>query len=80
MENMVDMKRSKPDDESGETAMPAGPDGEQYPWGLQINLQSEDLAKLGIQDLPAIGAEIMGHFRGIVTATARQPWAFASVW
>lgn len=66
---MVDMKREAPDAESGATAMPADSEGAQYPWGLQIRLESEDLERLGIPFIPAVGAEIMGHFSGVVTST-----------
>lgn len=69
---MVDMKRDAPDDESGATAIPADSEGAQYPWGLQIRLESEDLEKLGIPFIPATGAEIMGHFAGVVTATSQD--------
>jgi hypothetical protein len=50
-------------------AMPVGPDGGQYPYGLQISLEEDDLNKLGIEDLPAVGTEIKGTFTGTVTAT-----------
>lgn len=66
---MVDMKRTEADAQSGAMAMPVGPDCGQYPYGLQISLEEDDLAKLGIEDLPAVGTEIKGTFTGTVTAT-----------
>lgn len=70
---LIDMKRSSPDEESGETAMPAGPDGEQYPYGLQINLCEDELAKLGIQQLPPVGIEVHGMFAGQITSASQDP-------
>lgn len=34
------------------------PQREEYPWGLRIHLEAEQLAALGIKDLPEVGAEI----------------------
>lgn len=60
---LVDMKRTEADMKSGMDAMPAMPDG-QYPYGLNICLDKEELAKLGITKLPEIGAE----FKGLICA------------
>ena len=64
---MVDMKRSAADMKSKETAMAAGPDGEQYPYGLCINLDKDELDKLGITTLPPIGCEVHMMCVGTVT-------------
>lgn len=69
---LIDMKRDKPDENSGPMAMPAEASGEQYPYGLQINLGTPELAKLGIKALPAVGTEIMGTFTGMVTSTRME--------
>lgn len=69
---LVDMKRSKPDEEAGEYAMPAGADGSQYPYGLCISLEGEDLRKLGISKMPAVGTELHMIAVGMVTS-ANQP-------
>lgn len=66
---MVDMKRTEADAQSGAMSMPVDSDGGQYPYGLQINLEEDDLDKLGIADLPAVGTEIKGTFTGTVTST-----------
>lgn len=60
---LVDMKRTEADMKSGMDAMPAMADG-QYPYGLNICLDKEELAKLGITKLPEIGAE----FKGLICA------------
>lgn len=49
--NMKQKKQSK--DQVLADAMPE----DEYPWGLRISLNTDDLEKLGI-DLPAVGAEM----------------------
>ena len=67
MAQMVDMKRSAADMRSEATAMAAGPDGEQYPYGLCINLDKDELDKLGITTLPPIGSAV--HMMAVGTVT-----------
>ena len=72
MADMVDMKRPKPDPESGPEAMPAEANGAQYPYGLQIRLENEDLAKLGMKTLPQVGDEMYGSFMAEVTMVRQE--------
>lgn len=57
---LISMKNAPP---KKETAL-AEADGDYddsapaYPWGLQINLCADDLAKLGITDMPALGSKL----------------------
>ena len=53
---LIDMKRDKADETSEMAAMPADNEG-QYPYGLCISLDKDELDKLGITSLPPIGAE-----------------------
>lgn len=71
--DLLDMKRSTPDEESGESAMPAGPTGEQYPYGLQISLYEDELKKFGVNTLPSVGMEVHGQFTGQITCTSIEP-------
>lgn len=66
---LVDMKRSGTDPESGCDCMPSPCDSDdQYPYGLNCSLGTQELAKLGISQMPAVGSEIKGQFVGVVTA------------
>lgn len=58
-DKLVDMKFTKAEAkaEAEEYSKPSLDNEPQYPWGLQIRLEDESLAKLGITDLPEIGAE-----------------------
>ena len=56
---LVSMKRSAKDKRK-DMGEPSGieavaPD---YPWGLCLNLQADELEKLGIKDLPKVGEEM----------------------
>jgi hypothetical protein len=72
-DTLIDMKRSAPDPDSGPAAMPVNPEGEQYPYGLQITLCDEELAKLGISAMPAVGTEVHGTFAGMITSARQEP-------
>ena len=63
---MIDMKRTKSEsDESKEVAMGE----EDYPYGLSISLDQDSLEKLGIAELPKVGAEMMLMAKVKVTST-----------
>lgn len=57
--SLVNMERTAAEKKAAEERWNAevetGPD---YPYGLCINLGSDELAKLGIKDLPAVGSEL----------------------
>lgn len=71
-DTMIDMKRAGSDSSSGAMAMPPDESGGQYPYGLSIRLEDEDLDKLGIEDLPSVGTEIKGTFTGVITGTQQD--------
>jgi hypothetical protein len=58
-DKLVDMKFTKAEAKAqAEEYSKPSPDNEpSYPWGLEIRLEDESLAKLGIKTLPEIGAE-----------------------
>lgn len=63
---MISMKYSAKEakDESAEM-MPSSASGPEYPWGLQIRLEKEELDKLGIKTLPGVNDEF--HLMAICT-------------
>jgi hypothetical protein len=62
----VDMKFTKAEAkaEAKEMTSAKPPD---YPWGLAIRLEKEELDKLGIKTLPQIGSEV--HFAAVAMVT-----------
>lgn len=67
---IVSMERTAAEKRSAQKRMEAvsadvGPD---YPWGLCLNLGAEELDKLGISDLPAVGDEF--HIYAVAKVTS----------
>lgn len=70
---MVSMKRS-PSDKRGdkmETA-PCEAIEPDYPWGLCVHMDKDELDKLGITDLPKIGTEMMIEAKVKVTRISQS--------
>ena len=63
---LTDMKLPKAK-RGGDTAATPVAQEREYPWGLTLNLESEALDKLGMDELPEIGAEVKLHAVGRVT-------------
>jgi len=63
---MTDMKMSKAEKKMYPRSVgsTSGPD---FPWGLEVRLDSAALKKLGIESLPAAGEDCMIHAMGQVT-------------
>ena len=57
---LADMAYTKAETKEQKTEAKLGYPGERsrYPWGLQIRLEDEELKKLGVGELPAVGADI----------------------
>ncbi|TDY26300.1 hypothetical protein B0G81_6810 [Paraburkholderia sp. BL6665CI2N2] len=56
---LVSMERTEAEKKAAEDRWKEQADeGPDYPYGLCISLGSDELAKLGIKDLPSIGAEM----------------------
>ncbi len=62
---LIDLKMSKKD--MAEEASPTA-DQSQYPWGACLNLDTDELKKLGIKDLPSVGDEY--HIRAVGEVTS----------
>lgn len=73
---LTDLKYTKADirEEAKEMKVGASPDLPQYPWGLQIRLEDEELTKLGI-DTPAVGDEWHMVCTACVTAVSETQMA-----
>lgn len=69
---LTDMKMSKK--EIREDAIPSPAGQNPYPYGLRINLDTDELAKLGITaaNLPDVGDGFMINARGTVTSVSED--------
>ena len=59
-DKLTSMKYSKAEAKEEAKEMSVGYDGQpnEYPWGLCIRLEADELGKLGITDLPKVGTEV----------------------
>ena len=73
---LIDLKYTKADIKKEAREMNGGatPDLRQYPWGLEIRLEDEELTKLGVQ-MPAIGDEWHMVCTACVTAVSESRMA-----
>lgn len=69
MPNLTSMKRSE-----SEMAKPYGLEMEdrEYPWGLKVHLEDEDLEKLGIDMLPDVGGKRLMIARVEIVSASRH--------
>lgn len=65
---MTNMKMSAK--EAREDMEPSMPDSPKYPWGLRITLNDEELKKLGVNQLPQAGSEMLIYAAVNVTESA----------
>jgi hypothetical protein len=68
---MADMKMSKSETISYSEVEDKEDDGPQYPYGLCIHLEKDQLEKLGIKDLPEVGAKMMLHANAYVKTVSQ---------
>lgn len=54
---LVNMKQDR-DDSAKEMAIASSGPSDQYPWGLRVTLTQDELDKLGIKTLPAVGSKL----------------------
>ena len=65
---LVNMKQGP--EEAQEDSNPTAADQPQYPYGLEIRLDEDALAKLGITSPPAVGTEMMITCKVVVTSAS----------
>lgn len=65
---LVDMARTKADLKEEKREMRASCEPSKYPWGLSLSLDTDELKKLGITDLPPVGTEM--HLVAIARVTS----------
>ena len=58
IKGLISMKHTKKESEAVPTIAPSSPDKEEYPYGLRIRLENDDLEKLGIDSLPDIDTKM----------------------
>ena len=64
---LVDLKRSKADKAEEAQEATGGPAGDDYPYGLCLNIDNDELAKLGVSQLPNVGDEF--HITAVAKVT-----------
>lgn len=71
--DMVSMKRTA-DDKRGDKmeCAPMEATAPDYPYGLCIHMDKDELDKLGIKDLPKVGTEMMIHSKVKVTRVSQS--------
>lgn len=69
MAELIDMKNTGTGSESLVTAEGDKP---AYPWGLTLNLNDEVLTKLGLTELPSVGANMRLEARVRVTSVSQH--------
>lgn len=67
---LVDLKMSKKDMDA--ESQPSASQQSPYPYGLCLRLDGDELDKLGIKDLPAVGDEFHIQAIGCVTSVAEM--------
>lgn len=68
---LVDLKMSKQD--MADEASPTAPENRNpYPYGVCLTLDTDELAKLGIKELPSVGDECHVEAVGEVTSVSEQ--------
>lgn len=67
MASLINMENTPA--EAQQMINPSATDAPKYPWGLEICLNDDSLAKLGIKTMPAVGTEVTIVAKATVAAT-----------
>lgn len=71
--SMTDLKITKKEAKAKSESMVIGsPDSERYPYGLRLELNNDSLEKLGIKDMPAVGAVLMFEAKAKVVGSRQS--------
>jgi hypothetical protein len=68
---LIDMKLTAKEAKAEVACCPSEDSGPAYPYGLSLNLDDEVLAKLGLTEMPAVGAKMMLMAEVEVTGTSQ---------
>jgi len=71
-DGMVSMMRSKEEKKKEKNGLPTSMDVEDYDYGLRIELNNENLDKLGIKTLPKVGDTMTVEAKVEVTSTGEN--------
>ncbi len=69
---LVSMKRTETDKSDTAECSPCEDHMPDYPWGTKLNLDEEQLEKLGIKAMPAAGAPVWIEARGMVVGMREE--------
>lgn len=72
---LVDMKYTKAEAKEEAAEYAVGSNAPEYPWGLQIRLEDEELKKLGVSSLPDVGEEMTLTVTVKVTSVSENQYA-----
>jgi hypothetical protein len=67
---MINLKLTPKEAKETMLCGPCDPEGPAYPYGLTLELSDEVLEKLGVKDLPGVGAEILLTAKAKVTSVS----------
>jgi hypothetical protein len=69
---MTDMRRSNTREKDSGVNATSNDDGPQYPMGLKVHLDHESMKKMGMKEMPGVGAEVGFHGKAHVTAARAE--------
>lgn len=70
MATLINMENTP--EEAKEMVSSSPGDAPKYPWGLALSLNDESLTKLGIDNLPGVGTEVMIVAKASVTSVSQR--------
>jgi len=72
MPSLINMENTPEEAKEQIGLVSSADDAPKYPWGLELNLNDDSLAKLGVKTLPAVGTEVTLVAKATVSATSER--------